>query len=75
MLDLPPFLLNFVYVFLGGLMTMVFMKVSCSMFNRMVNFNISDELGKGKGAAGLTVMGRFIGIGVSHGLVIGLGLS
>jgi uncharacterized membrane protein YjfL (UPF0719 family) len=60
---------------LGGILTLVFMKISCSMFNRMVNFNISDELGKGNVAVGLMVMGLFIGIGIALGLVIGLGLS
>lgn len=59
----------------GGILTLVFMKVSCTMFNRMVNFDISDELGKGNIAVGLMVMGIFIGLGISLGLVIGLGLS
>jgi len=75
MMDIPPIILNFVYVMLGGILTLVFMKISCSMFNRMVNFNISDELGKGNIAVGLMVMGLFIGIGIALGLVIGLGLS
>jgi len=75
MLDLPPIILNFLYVILGGLLTLFFMKFSCTMLNRMVNFNISDELGKGNVAVGLMVMGIFIGVGISLGLVIGLGLS
>jgi len=75
MVDIPPIILNFLYVILGGILTLLFMKLSCSMFNRMVNFNISDELGKGNIAVGLMVMGLFIGIGIALGLVIGLGLS
>jgi uncharacterized membrane protein YjfL (UPF0719 family) len=75
MIDIPPIILNFVYVVFGGILTLVFMKFSCTMFNRMVNFNISDELGKGNIAVGLMVMGIFIGVGISLGLVIGLGLS
>jgi uncharacterized membrane protein YjfL (UPF0719 family) len=75
MIEIPPIILNFVYVMLGGILTLAFMKISCSMFNRMVNFNISDELGKGNIAVGLMVMGLFIGIGIALGLVIGLGLS
>ncbi|MBT8119996.1 MAG: DUF350 domain-containing protein [Gammaproteobacteria bacterium] len=75
MSDIPPIILNFVYVMLGGILTLFFMKISCSMFNKMVNFNISDELGKGNIAVGLMVMGIFIGVGISLGLVIGLGLS
>jgi hypothetical protein len=51
------------------------MKLGCSMFNKNVSFNISDELGKGNVAVGLMVMGLFIGVGTALGLVIGLGLS
>lgn len=72
---LDPIVLNFFYVILGGLLTLLFMKLGCSMFNRVVSFNISDELGKGNVAVGLMVMGLFIGIGIALGLVIGLGLS
>ena len=72
---LDPIALNFLYVILGGLLTLLFMKMGCSMFNKIVSFNISDELGKGNVAVGLMVMGLFIGIGTALGLVIGLGLS
>lgn len=75
MFEMPPILLNFVYVILGGLLTLVFMKISCILFNRMVDFNISEELAKGNIAVGLMVMGLFIGIGIALGMVIGLGLS
>jgi len=75
MIDIPPIILNFIYVMFGGVLTLVFMKFSCTMFNRMVKFDISDELGKGNVAVGLMVMGIFIGLGISLGLVIGLGLS
>ena len=75
MTDIPPIILNFIYVMLGGILTLLFMKFSCIMFNRMVDFNISDELAKGNIAVGLMVMGLFIGIGVALGMVIGLGLS
>ena len=75
MINLPPIVLNFVYVILGGLLTLMFMKVSCSVFNRMVSFNISEELAKGNIAVGLMVMGLFIGIGIALGMVIGLGLG
>lgn len=73
--NLDPIILNFVYVILGGFLTLVFMKLGCSMFNKIVTFNISEELGKGNIAVGLMVMGLFIGIGTALGLVIGLGLS
>ena len=73
--QLDPIVLNFLYVMLGGILTLVFMKLGCSMFNKLVNFNISDELGKGNIAVGLMVMGLFIGVGIALGLVVGLGLS
>jgi uncharacterized membrane protein YjfL (UPF0719 family) len=72
---LDPILLNFIYAIFGGVLTLLFMKIGCSMFNKVVSFNISDELGKGNVAVGLMVMGLFIGIGTALGLVIGLGLS
>jgi len=72
---LDPIILNFIYVVLGGVLTLLFMKMGCSMFNKIVSFNISDELGKGNIAVGLMVMGLFIGVGIALGLVIGLGLS
>jgi uncharacterized membrane protein YjfL (UPF0719 family) len=73
--QLDPIVLNFLYVILGGVLTLLFMKLGCSMFNKIVDFNISDELGKGNVAVGLMVMGLFIGVGTALGLVIGLGLS
>jgi uncharacterized membrane protein YjfL (UPF0719 family) len=73
--QLDPIVLNFLYVILGGVVTLLFMKLGCSMFNKIVDFNISDELGKGNIAVGLMVMGLFIGVGTALGLVIGLGLS
>ena len=47
MLDwIDPVILNFVYAALGGFMTIWFMKWGCSSFNKIVNFNISDELAR-----------------------------
>ena len=72
---LDPIILNFLYVILGGFLTLLFMQQGYRMFKKIVTFNISDELGKGNIAVGLMVMGLFIGIGTAMGLVIGLGLS
>lgn len=72
---IDPLILNFVYAVLGGFLTIGFMRFGCSTFNKIVNFNISDELAKGNVAVGLMIAGMFIGIGVATGLVIGLGLS
>lgn len=76
MLDLiDPILLNFIYAALGGFLTIWFMRMGCRSFNKIVTFNISDELAKGNVAVGLMIAGMFIGIGIASGLVIGLGLS
>ena len=32
MIDIPPIILNFVYVMFCGILTLIFMKISCSMF-------------------------------------------
>lgn len=70
-----PILLNFIYVILGGFLTISFMKLGCRSFNKIVSFDISDELAKGNIAVGLMVSGMFVGIGIATGLVIGLGLN
>ena len=72
---LDPITLNFVYAVMGGLLTLIFMWSGCKVFNHLVCFDISEELGKGNVAVGLMVMGIFIGIGTALGLVIGLGLN
>ncbi len=43
---LDPIILNFVYAGLGGLLTIWFMKLGCSTFNKIVSFNIGVELGQ-----------------------------
>ena len=73
--DLDPLLLNFIYAAMGGCLTLFFMWMGCKLFNRIVCFNISEELGKGNMAVGLMISGVFIGIGTAMGLVIGLGLN
>ncbi len=72
---LDPLLLNFLYAAMGGFMTLFFMWMGCKLFNRIVCFNISEELGKGNLAVGMMIAGVFIGIGTAMGLVIGLGLN
>ena len=70
-----PLLLNFVYAITGGGLTLFCMWLGCKIFNHMVCFNISDELGKGNQAVGMMVMGIFIGIGIAVGLTVGMGLN
>lgn len=72
---IDPILLNFVYAALGGWLTILFMRFGCKSFNKMVTFDISEELAKGNLAVGMMISGMFVGIGIATGLVIGLGLN
>ncbi|MGB1109015.1 MAG: DUF350 domain-containing protein [Gammaproteobacteria bacterium] len=73
--SMDPILLNFVYAFIGGTLTLGFMWTGCKIFNHLVSFNLGAELSRGNIAVGLMVMGIFIGVGIAMGLVIGMGLS
>ncbi len=68
-------LLNFVYAFLGGIVTIAFMWFGYKLFDHLTPFNTADELKKGNMAVGLVVLGMLLGIGIAIGLVIGLGLN
>lgn len=70
-----PIVLNFLYAIMGGVLTLIFMWLGCKIFNHLVTFDISEELGKGNTAVGLMIVGIFIGMGTAMGLVIGLGLN
>ena len=70
-----PIVLNFIYAIMGGVLTLIFMWLGCKIFNHLVTFDISEELGKGNTAVGLMIVGIFIGMGTAMGLVIGLGLN
>ena len=72
---LDPIVLNFLYAFIGGVMTLFFMWMGCRVFGHNVTFSIPDKLAEGNVAVGLMMMGIFIGIGTALGLVIGLGLN
>lgn len=73
--NLDPIVLNFLYAIMGGVLTIIFMWLGCKIFNHLVTFDISEELGKGNTAVGLMIVGIFIGMGTAMGLVIGLGLN
>ena len=72
---LDPIVLNFLYAFIGGVMTIFFMWMGCRVFGHIVSFSIQDKLAEGNVAVGLMMMGIFFGIGTALGLVIGLGLN
>lgn len=72
---LDPLVLNLLYVFFGGVLTLFFMWTGCKLFSHLVTFSIPQQLSEGNVAVGLMIMGMFIGIGTALGLVIGLGLN
>jgi uncharacterized membrane protein YjfL (UPF0719 family) len=68
-------LLNTIYSIIGGVLTIIFMKFSYKMLDKITPFDTSEELKKGNRAVGSAVMGIFIGVGVAMGLVIGMALN
>lgn len=50
---------------MGGILTLLFMWLGCKVFSHIVNFSIPEQLAKGNMAAGLMIMGIFIGIGTA----------
>ena len=74
-MQLTAMIVNFVYSIIGGVLTLLFMRLGYKWFDRFTKFDTSDELAKDNRAVGLVVMGIFIGVGVAIGLVIVLGLN
>ncbi len=72
---LDPIVINLIYALVGGLLTLLFMWLGCRLFNRLVAFDIAEQLRAGNLAVGMMVAGIFIGIGIAMGLVVGLGLN
>ncbi len=66
---------NFVYALFGGFMTLGIMVLGFKIFDRLTDFNTSDELKSGNQAVGLAVAGIFIGSGFAVGLVIGMSVN
>lgn len=70
-----PLIINFIYAAGGGLMAIAFSWFAVKVFSHFMPFSVSEQLGKGNLAVGVTVMGIFIGVGIAMGLVIGMGLN
>jgi len=66
---------NFIYSVIGGFLTLFFMYIGYKLFDKLTDFNTSEELGKDNRAVGVVVLGIFIGVGIAIGLVIGLALN
>ena len=74
-MDFTPMLINFIYMIVGGIVTIAFMQFGYKIFDKLTHFNTDDELAKGNMAVGLVVLGIFLGVGIAIGLVFGLGLN
>lgn len=68
-------LLNFIYAFFGGVITIFFMFIGYNFLDKLTHFDTSKELADGNQAVGAVIAGIFIGVGVAIGLVIGMGLN
>lgn len=74
-ITMNPIVINFAYAAGGGLLAIFFSWFAVKLFSHFMPFSVSEQLGKGNLAVGVTIMGIFIGVGISMGLVIGLGLN
>ncbi len=74
-MQIEAIIANFIYSITGGFLTLFFMYIGYKLFDKLTEFNTSEELAKGNRAVGMVVLGIFIGVGVAIGLVIGLGLN
>ncbi len=74
-MQLTAMIANFIYSVMGGFITLFFMYIGFKLFDKLTDFNTSEELAKDNRAVGMVVLGIFIGVGVAIGLVIGLGLN
>ena len=68
-------LLNFGYAIVGAFLTLIFMIIGYKIFDKMTPFNTSKQLEEKNIAVGIVVGSIFVGLGISVGLVIGLGLN
>ncbi|OPX35445.1 MAG: DUF350 domain-containing protein [Desulfobacteraceae bacterium 4484_190.1] len=68
-------LLNLGYAICGVVLALVFMVAGYKIFDRITPFNTSKQLAEKNVAVGIVVGSMFVGLGISVGLVIGMGLN
>ena len=66
---------NFIYALLGSFLTIFLMVLGYKTLDRITPFDTSKQLGEGNIAVGIVVGSMFVGLGISVGLVVGLGLN
>jgi len=74
-MEISIVLSNFIYAFLGALLTILFMLLGYKILDWITPFNTSKQLGEGNIAVGIVVGSMFVGLGIAVGLVVGLGLN
>lgn len=67
--------LNLGYAVGGALLSIAFMLAAYKVLDRLTPFSTGEELRCRNQAVGMVVAGMFVAIGVSVGLVVGLGLN
>ena len=67
--------LNFMYVTIGAILTILFMIIGYKLFDYITPFKTSKQLEERNVAVGIVVGSIFIGLGIAIGLVIGNGLN
>ncbi len=74
-MELSIMCLNFIYAFIGAVLTIAFMLAGYKIFDKMTPFDTSKQLAEKNLAVGVVVGSIFIGLGIAIGLVIGMGLN
>ena len=74
-MELSITILNLVYAVFGALLAIFFMVIGYKVFDKMTPFDTSRQLAEKNVAVGIVVGSIFIGLGLSVGLVVGLGLN
>jgi len=73
--DFTIILINFVYAVTGSFISVLLMLVAYKIFDKITPFDTPSQLEKGNLAVGVVVAGIFIGLGLTFGLVMGMGLN
>ncbi len=74
-MELAIVLSNFIYALFGAFLTIALMVLGYKILDWITPFDTSTQLGEGNIAVGIVVGSMFVGLGISVGLVVGLGLN
>jgi uncharacterized membrane protein YjfL (UPF0719 family) len=74
-MDISIIALNIGYAITGAILTIICMVTGYKIFDKITPFDTSRELEEKNVAVGIVVGSVFVGLGISVGLVIGMGLN